>query len=130
MTGAASAGLSISEKMETLNQYHHVNGQLSNGASAGKTPNAETTTRTEKKDRPAHSLTNGRILTRIWAEQNDWGSITWRVDQYRMPVPNYAGGKFRSFHICDLQDAMRGLYEAKRWIKRADRQSTRRWFRW
>ncbi len=126
-TGAASVGLSTREPMNTLNE--HINGHLNGSAAPGSV--AAQQTYTTKDERPAHSFPTGRILTRIWAEQNVWGGVTWRVDQYRMPVPNYAGGKFRSFHVCDLQDAMRALYEAKRWIKRAERQRTRRWFfRW
>jgi hypothetical protein len=86
----------------------------------------------ERKSHPAHVIEQGRIVTRIWAEQNDWGTVTWRVDQYRIPVPNYLGAMFRSFHASDLQDAMRGLYRAQRWIKQAERQQRRRgWFgRW
>jgi hypothetical protein len=82
----------------------------------------------EKKNHPAHVIEQGRTITRIWAEQNDWGTVTWRVDQYRVPVPNYMGAMFRSFHAMDLQDAMRGLYRAQRWIKKTERQIRRR--RW
>jgi hypothetical protein len=106
-----------------------------NGHTNGATPYTDAppqpATRSNETERPAHVISTGRVLTRIWAEQNTWGGITWRVDQYRMPVPNYIGGKYRSFHISDIHDAMRGLYLAKSWIKKAERQRTRRgFFRW
>lgn len=33
---------------------------------------------------PAKELPNGRVITRVWANPNHWGDITWRVDQIRI----------------------------------------------
>lgn len=84
-----------------------------------------------KHSPPAHVVTTGRVVTQVWAQMNDWGGVTWRVSQYRSTVPISDGSKFKSFHVDDLQDAMRGLYQAQQWIKRTERQRKRTWFgRW
>ncbi len=118
--------------MTTLNGQ--LNGNTNQPVGNGKRKKSATKKRretltVEEKSRPAHVIEQGRIVTRIWAELNNWGGITWRVDQYRVPVPNYLGATYHSFHFSDLQDAMRGLYRAKQWVKKSDRQyRRRRWF--
>ena len=69
----------------------------------------------------------GRIVTRIWANRNQWGDVTWKVDQVRR---DYSGTlrKFRGHYFDDLKDAVRGLYSAGQWIRRAEKRRTRRGF--
>ncbi len=76
---------------------------------------------------PAMAFTHGRIMTRVWANPNHWGDISWKVDQARQ-LHSGMGNYSRSYCPEDLQDAMRGMYAAKRWIKNAERRSRRRWF--
>lgn len=71
---------------------------------------------------PAKEFLNGRVLTRIWANPNHWQEITWRVDQLRIRLGDRMAPTAKSFHIEDLQDAMRGLYQAQKWIRRATRR--------
>lgn len=79
---------------------------------------------------PAKRITNGEVLTRIWANRNAWGEISWKVDQVR--EDHYSGSRktHRGLYFEHLQDAMRGLYEAKRWIARMERRRNRSWFWW
>lgn len=76
---------------------------------------------------PAMAFQHGRVMTRVWANPNCWGGVTWRVDQARQ-IYSGTGNYARSYHAEDLRDAMRGLYAAERWIKKAERRRTRRWF--
>lgn len=89
---------------------------------------SESKTTKKKKQRPAETLKNGRVITRIWANRTHWGGIHWRVDHY---VENdfVEGGKQFSIDPSDLQDAMRGLYQAQRWIKKAEKRRRSFW-RW
>lgn len=44
--------------------------------------------------RPAMAFTHGRIMTRVWANPNHWGDISWKVDQARQlhsGMGNYSG---------------------------------------
>lgn len=68
---------------------------------------------------------NAQILTRVWANPNHWGDITWKVDQLRIKAPTASKKHARNLFASDLWDAMRGLYQAHRWIKKADRRRRR-----
>ena len=85
-------------------------------------------------DRPAKDFSDGRVVTRVWANPNHWGDITWRVDQVRIRYGNQPGSSLaKSFHPEDLQDAMRGLYKAQQWIRKTERRRFWRsltWRRW
>ena len=74
---------------------------------------------------PAMVFLNGQVLTRIWANPNHWGGITWKVDQLRVKAPTAKSRFAKNFFQSDLWDAMRGLYQACRWIKKAERRSRR-----
>lgn len=75
---------------------------------------------------PAKEFSNGRVITRVWANPNHWGDITWRVDQIRIRYGSSSKTTVaKSMHVEDLQDAMRGFYQAKRWIRKTER--SRRW---
>lgn len=78
------------------------------------------------KQRPAHTLQNGRVVTRIWANRTHWGAIEWRVDHYALN-PFADGGKQFSLERGDLWDAMRGIYQAHRWIKRTEKRRRSYW---
>ena len=91
----------------------------------------ETTQQRWRNDPPAKEFVNGRVVTRVWANPNHWGEITWRVDQLRIrygAVTNSAVA--RSFHLGDLDDAIRGLYWARQWVKKAERRSRWRFLSW
>ena len=121
--GAASAGSSkTGNVMETMNGT--TNGKMIVGATL-----AEGAAGAASKQPPAHVLVNGRVITRIWANRTHWGEIVWRVDQYRKNHPAEIGSH-RSLFTGDLQDAMRGLYQAQRWIQRTERRRRRSFFGW
>ena len=103
-----------------------------NGTANGKiviTPSlpesTEPTKTAKRKTRPAESFLNGRVVTRVWANRTPWGQIHWRIDHY-CKNEFASGGKQFSLEPGDLQDAMRGLYQAQRWIKK--RNGARRSF--
>jgi hypothetical protein len=78
-----------------------------------------------KGEPPAKEFPNGRVLTRIWAEPTTWGAITWRVSQIRTGSTSRGDGEYRSLHLEDLWDGMRGLYQAYRWIRQTERRLER-----
>ena len=82
------------------------------------------------KDQPAETFPNGRIITRVWANPTHWGGIAWRVDQYRIDTDGRGTVRYHNAHPKDLNDAMRGLYQAQRWIRRTERRRHRRRFGW
>lgn len=77
---------------------------------------------------PAKTIPVGRVLTRIWANPTVWGEITWRITQIRTGSEARGAGEYRSLHLDDLWDGIRGLYQAHRWIRRVERRRHRRWF--
>ena len=79
---------------------------------------------------PAMVFVNGQVLTRIWANQNHWHDITWKIDQVRVRKSGQQSRVSRSFFVDDLQDAMRGLYHAQKWVRRAERRRNKRWLWW
>lgn len=80
------------------------------------------------KDAPAETFLVGRVLTRVWANQTNWGEIAWRIDQARIETDGRTPGRYHTLHPRDLTDAMRGLYRAQRWIRRTERRRYRRAF--
>src|SRR5690349_11336870 len=74
---------------------------------------------------PAMVFQNGQVLTRIWANPNHWGDITWKVDQLRVKSPTARSKFARNLFLSDLWDAMRGLYRSHRWITKIERR--KRW---
>jgi hypothetical protein len=76
------------------------------------------------KNPPAQTFLHGAVETRIWANPTHWGAVTFKVDQVR------GRKKSKSLYLDDLRDAERGLYEARGWIKRAERALRRRRFPW
>jgi len=84
----------------------------------------------QRKERAAYTKTLGRIVTKVWAQRTTWDGVVWRVSQYRQHSDTYGSGWYRSFHFDDLNDAMRGLYRAQRWIRRAERRRRPFWWFW
>jgi hypothetical protein len=126
-TGTALQVLASKEEgnvMETMNGT--TNGKMIVGSSlvAGTAAPG-----TAAKQPPAHVLVNGRVITRIWANRTHWGEIVWQVDQHRKNHPAEIG-THRSLFTSDLQDAIRGLYQAQRWIRRTERRRRRSFFGW
>ena len=91
----------------------------------------ETTPQRWRSDPPAKEFVNGRVVTRVWANPNHWGEITWRVDQLRIRYGAVANtGVAKSFHLNDISDAIRGLYWARQWVKKAERRQRWRFLPW
>lgn len=67
---------------------------------------------------PAHVIRRGNVVTRIWANPNHWGEITWRVDQRFINMGTQSQWYGKSIPGNCLQDAVRGLYQAQVWISR------------
>jgi len=87
------------------------------------TPGEQPTALRWTQDPPAKEFSDGRVVTRVWANPNHWGDITWRVDQLRLRYGNQPSSTAaKSFHLEDLQNAMRGLYQAQQWIRKAERR--------
>lgn len=82
------------------------------------------------KDAPAETFLVGRVLTRVWANLTNWGEIAWRIDQARIETDGRTPGRYQTLHPRDLNDAMRGLYRAQRWIRRTEHRRHRRSFWW
>ena len=80
----------------------------------------------KSKQRPAHTLGNGRVVTRIWANRTHWGAIQWRVDHYVLNAFAETGKQF-SLEFGDLWDAMRGIYQAHGWIKNMEKRRRSFW---
>ena len=85
----------------------------------------------EPVNRPAQVTTKKNVVTRIWANPTLWGDVVWKVDQIRYSHHDGQRQTSRSFHEDQISDAIRGLYDAKIWIKRANRRlRLRRWLGW
>lgn len=84
----------------------------------------------QRKERAAFTDESGRIVTKVWPQRTSWDGIIWRVSQYRKHSNSHGWGWYRSFHFEDLNDAMRGLYRAQRWIRKAERKRRRFWWMW
>jgi len=84
----------------------------------------------KQRERAAYTDETGRIVTKVWAQRTTWDGIIWRVSQYRTQSHALGSGHYRSFHFEDLNDAMRGLYRAQRWIRRMERRRRRSWWPW
>ena len=124
--GAASSGCHQEKNMEPVNGTIEPKSFL-NGVN-GKAPEPEK--KLGKGEPAAKSFTNGRILTRVWAELMVWGDIKWRVSQIRTGSDSRGPDEYRSLHFEDLWDGIRGYYQAHQWIRRIERRRNRRWFRW
>jgi len=85
---------------------------------------------TAPKDAPAETFLVGRVLTRVWANPTSWGEIAWRIDQARIESDRRGPARYHTLHPRDLNDGMRGLYRAQRWIRRTERRRHRRSFWW
>lgn len=90
----------------------------------------ETSRRPDRKEPEAYTVQAGRIVTQVWAQRTSWDGIIWRISQHRTHSHAIGGGNYRSFHFGDLNDAVRGLYRAQRWIRREERKRQRRWWMW
>ena len=115
--------------MQNANGSYRTNGEQNRmtpefpveGSSADRWQN--TSTRPKK-------FRHGRLVTCVFPNPTGWGEIAWKIDQYRVKGYDTDGSRFRGFYLEDLQDAMRVLYDAKRWIKQVERRCRARWFWW
>jgi len=121
------------------NVMEAMNGTANGKTTNGKSANGKIDVRTfftelaelakPAKNPPANEFRNGRVVTRVWAKCTHWGEIRWQVDHYRKSEAAESGKQF-SLEPCDLQDAMRGLYQAQRWIKQTERRRSRGFWSW
>ena len=79
---------------------------------------------------PAKTFSFGNIVTRIWANKTHWGAIDWKVDQVRARNHGPSEGSGRGLKYDDISSGIRGLYEAKKWIRRTERRKQGSWFWW
>jgi hypothetical protein len=86
------------------------------------------TEKDEPRDPPAHTISSGAVVTRIWARQNPLGQVVWSIDQRRYRADGTGGAVCKSFYPDQLGDAIEGLYQAKKWIKKTDKRINRRRF--
>lgn len=74
------------------------------------------------KNRPAHTIEHGLVVTRIWANTSPMGERYWSVDQRRYRASYNGEADCKSFHPQHLSDAICGLVEARQWIKKTERR--------
>lgn len=74
--------------------------------------------REKPKQRSARSFLHGRTATFIVPLQTAWGEVEFRVRQARLGLNGELSDLLREE---DLWDAMRGLNDARRWIKTRQR---------
>ncbi len=91
------------------------------GQQPKKLPKVETPTE-EPKQQPAKSIKVGDVNTRVWANKDDLGEITWSIDQRRTRSDGRGGATCKTMRREHLQDAIRGLYKASVWIKKTERR--------
>ena len=80
----------------------------------------------EPRDPPVFTITNGAVVTRIWGRANVLGQVSWSIDQRRYRSDGVGSAACKSFYPDQLTDAMEGLNQARRWIKKTDRRINRR----
>ena len=80
----------------------------------------------EPRDPPVHTITTGAVVTRIWGRANVLGHVSWSVDQRRYRSDGVGGAACKSFYPDQLTDAVEGLNQARKWIKKTDRRVNRR----
>ena len=73
----------------------------------------------KRRTPPTHVIVIGRVVTRIRANRSDWGHVAWNVDQRLVNYASASGWLTRSIPSDSLDDAMRGMFAAQRWIRRA-----------
>ena len=97
-------------------------GQIARESAPGQVP------RKEFARPPAAVFRTGLVETRVWANGIDTPG-GWRVDQVRVyPGPGGEARFARTLTPVDLRNAGRGLYLARKWIRRVD--ARRRWLAW
>lgn len=72
--------------------------------------------------RPAKVFYNGDVTTKVWANNVSNGLPTWSVQLLRVYGTPNGHAEARSFRLDDLRDAMRGAYQAERWIRKNERR--------
>lgn len=90
----------------------------------------EQTPQGTERNRPAKRFNDGRVVTVVYANPTHWGEIAWKVQQYRAEFYGGVERRHSGVYLEDLQHALRGLYKAKRWIKRTERRRRGSWFWW
>lgn len=73
----------------------------------------------EPRVRPAKSIPQGDVITRIWANPNVLGDFEWSIDQRRKTATGVLCKSLRPEHV---EDAIRGLYLSLKWIKKTERR--------
>lgn len=76
----------------------------------------------EPRDPPAWTNKTGTVVTRIWANKTSLGDIDWRIDQRGFQTDGWTGPGRRTIKPDQVSDAIRGLYEAKVWVKKTERR--------
>ena len=114
--------------MQNANGSNYANGQQNR--MTPEFPEDSAAHQMQKASARPKKFRNGRIVTCVFPNPTAWGEIAWKIDQYRVKGNDTEGCRFRGCYLEDLQDSMRGLYDAKRWIKQVERRRRTRWFFW
>ncbi len=82
------------------------------------------------RPRPVQSFVYGDVETAIWLNDalHPADPPEWRVTQRRVITTRNGGTHARSFRPEDLDPARWGLYQARRWIRKAQRRANLREF--
>lgn len=82
------------------------------------------------RPRPVQSFTDGDVETAIWLNEpaHPADPPEWRITQRRIVTTRNGGTHARSLRPEDLDPARWGLYQARRWVRRAQRRSNLREF--
>jgi hypothetical protein len=113
LEAVANENKQLEKNMQTINgSYKHDNsidvGQLEVPATEPK----------ERHAPPAHVIIKGRVVTRVWANPNAWGEVTWNIDQRLISYAQSSRWLSRTMPADCIDDAMRGMFAAQQWIHR------------
>ncbi len=97
---------------------------------AGSRPAPAPTPMPRRSENAIHTIATGNVRTVIHANRTAWGDIVWKVEQFAVYSRPTHQGQSKSFVPGELQDVMRGAYQASRWIHKVQKRLNRRrfWF--
>jgi hypothetical protein len=82
-----------------------------------------------KGEKPIHGYPEGRIDFRVF-ENKKAGRPDWKIEFVRIYTYGERQGEAKSYRLGDVADLVRGLYRARRWIRREEyRRGVRSWWR-
>lgn len=89
---------------------------------SGRQEKPESEAPAHRPSQPAKVFTCGEIKTKVWVNHHPFGQLTWSIQQFRVYRGPQGQMEARSLRSEDLSDAMRGAYQAERWIRKNERR--------